>query len=162
MCSPPIVRNLATGQETRLVPIGNRYDASDEPISSAIFDRRGHLIITGSTKASLQSISWNAKNFKIHQGQIIVYDALTLKPVTHCRQQGNQQQVCFHYWESYLLTILKIKSFSISRRNDYIITNSQDRVIRCYRLQDILIIKPGSTLQPIQRFQDIVNKVKIL
>ncbi|CAK5076925.1 unnamed protein product [Meloidogyne enterolobii] len=76
-------------------------------------------------------------------GQIIVYDSTTLKPIIHCRQQGNQQQ---------------IKSFSFSRRNDYIITNSQDRVIRCYRLQDLLNIKQGSTLQPIQRFQDIVNK----
>uniref|UniRef100_A0A1I8BQU1 WD_REPEATS_REGION domain-containing protein n=1 Tax=Meloidogyne hapla TaxID=6305 RepID=A0A1I8BQU1_MELHA len=114
VCSPPIVKNLLTGQETRLAPIGSRSEAADEPISAAIFDRRGNLIITGSTKA-----------------------------ITHCRQQGNQQQ---------------IKSFSTSRRNDYIITNSQDRVIRCYRLQDILNIKPGSTLQPIQRFQDIVNK----
>jgi hypothetical protein len=53
ICSPPIVRNLAIGQETKLAQIGNRYDAADEPISSAIFDRRGQLIITGSTKASL-------------------------------------------------------------------------------------------------------------
>jgi hypothetical protein len=30
---------------------------------------------------------------KFQQGQIIIYDALTLKPVSHCRQQGNQQQV---------------------------------------------------------------------
>ncbi|KAF7636425.1 hypothetical protein Mgra_00004211 [Meloidogyne graminicola] len=126
ICSPPFVRNLTTGQEIKLAPIGNKSDAADEPISSAIFDRRGYHIITGSTK-----------------GQIIVYDSNTLKSVSHCRQQGNQQQ---------------IKSFSISRRNDYIITNSQDRVIRCYRLQDMLNIKPGSTLQPIQKFQDIVNK----
>uniref|UniRef100_A0A914KNA6 Uncharacterized protein n=1 Tax=Meloidogyne incognita TaxID=6306 RepID=A0A914KNA6_MELIC len=126
VCSSPVVKNLLTGQETRLAPIGSKSDAADEPISTAIFDRRGNFIITGSTK-----------------GQIIVYDSTTLKPIIHCRQQGNQQQ---------------IKSFSFSRRNDYIITNSQDRVIRCYRLQDLLNIKQGSTLQPIQRFQDIVNK----
>uniref|UniRef100_A0A915N5P6 Uncharacterized protein n=1 Tax=Meloidogyne javanica TaxID=6303 RepID=A0A915N5P6_MELJA len=84
VCSSPVVRNLLTGQETRLAPIGSKSEAADEPISTAIFDRRGNFIITGSTKAY--------------------------------------------------------------------------RVIRCYQLQDLLNIKQGSTLQPIQRFQDIVNK----
>jgi len=29
------------------------------------------------------------------KGQIIVYDSTTLKPIIHCRQQGNQQQVFY-------------------------------------------------------------------
>jgi len=79
VCSPPIVKNVSTGQETRLVSAGSHRASSesgDEPISAATFDRRGQYIITGSAK-----------------GQITVYDAKTLKPIVHCRQQGNQQQV---------------------------------------------------------------------
>jgi len=52
VCSSPVVRNLLTGQETRLAPIGSKSEAADEPISTAIFDRRGNYIITGSTKAN--------------------------------------------------------------------------------------------------------------
>jgi WD40 repeat protein len=79
VCSPPIVKNLLGGQETRLISAGSHRASSesvDEPISAATYDRRGQYIITGSAK-----------------GQITVYDAKTLKPIVHCRQQGNQQQV---------------------------------------------------------------------
>jgi WD40 repeat protein len=75
VCTPPIVKNLATGQETRLPSIGHRSDP-EEPICAATFDRRGQYIITGSTK-----------------GLIVLYDSKSLKSVAHCRQQGNQQQV---------------------------------------------------------------------
>jgi WD40 repeat protein len=49
--------------------------------------------------------------------------------------------------------IFQIKSFAISRRNDYIVTNSQDRVIRCYRLQDMLNTpRPGNTIHPSNQY----------
>lgn len=52
ICSPPVVRNFNTFQESRLPSIGNRSESVDEPISAATFDRRGHYIIVGSTKVS--------------------------------------------------------------------------------------------------------------
>jgi hypothetical protein len=52
VCAPPIIKNLATGQEHRLPSVGSRSDSADEPISAAIFDRRGAYIIAGSTKVN--------------------------------------------------------------------------------------------------------------
>uniref|UniRef100_A0A914I4D8 Anaphase-promoting complex subunit 4 WD40 domain-containing protein n=1 Tax=Globodera rostochiensis TaxID=31243 RepID=A0A914I4D8_GLORO len=121
-CSSPIVKNLDNGSEARLQL--NDTDIAEEAVSAASYDRRGAHIITGSNR-----------------GLIVVYDTRTLKPVSFCRQNNNQQ----------------IKSFAVSRRHDFVFTNSQDRTIRCFRLQDLLCAK-GLVVQPIQRFQDIVNR----
>ncbi|KAL3099380.1 hypothetical protein niasHT_022123 [Heterodera trifolii] len=127
-CSSPIVKGLEDGTEARLQL--NHGNIPEESVSAAAYDRRGEYIITGSNR-----------------GLIVVYCARTLKPVSYCRQNNTQQ----------------IKSFAVSRRHDFVFTNSQDRTIRCYRLQDLLSARGGKdgsvhVVQPIQRFQDIVNR----
>lgn len=49
----------------------------------------------------------------------------------------------------------------MTRRGGYIITNSFDSIVRCYRYEQFVnkSLADGDTIEPIQRFQDMVNKV---
>ncbi|TMS33806.1 hypothetical protein L596_001501 [Steinernema carpocapsae] len=60
------------------------------------------------------------------KGRIIIYDAKTQNVVAHCRQTVNHQ----------------IRQFVVSQRGDWIVTNTNDRIIRCYKL-DILLSTTG-------------------
>ncbi|KAI1706923.1 retinoblastoma-binding protein like protein 5 [Ditylenchus destructor] len=128
--SSPLVFDMNTKAETKLeFTAGSAEANATEAVSAATFDRRGNYIVTGSTK-----------------GRIAVYNAKTFKLHSYCKQtstaSGNHQ----------------IKNFAISRRGDFIMTNSQDRIVRCYHLLQLVNAKEGSTVEPRQKFQDMVNK----
>ncbi|MFH4975355.1 hypothetical protein AB6A40_002064 [Gnathostoma spinigerum] len=54
--------------------------------------------------------------------------------------------------------IYDIKSIVLSRRSNLLITNSQDRVIRTYSLDTLLQRPKGTTVEPLQKLLDIVNR----
>uniref|UniRef100_A0A0N5ATE1 WD_REPEATS_REGION domain-containing protein n=1 Tax=Syphacia muris TaxID=451379 RepID=A0A0N5ATE1_9BILA len=76
------------------------------------------------------------------KGRIAVYDSLSLEMVTFVKQVANHQ----------------IKNIVLTRREDYLITNSQDRVIRSYNFEDLLKMKPGETLDTEMKVFDTINK----
>lgn len=55
--------------------------------------------------------------------------------------------------------ILQIKNIVLTRRGDFLLTNSQDRIIRTYNLNDLLKKHQGAVVEPMQKLLDIVNKV---
>ncbi|KAI6196669.1 hypothetical protein M3Y94_01136400 [Aphelenchoides besseyi] len=78
------------------------------------------------------------------KGRIIMYDAKTTKYVKTVHQGGVQQ----------------IKDFWVTRRGGYMMTNSVDRIVRCFRFDQFRDAQNGSVVEPIQRFQDMVNKTQ--
>ncbi|VDN32488.1 unnamed protein product [Gongylonema pulchrum] len=77
------------------------------------------------------------------RGRIIVHDAKILKLVTYVKQNVSHQ----------------IKNILLTRRGDFLLTNSQDRIIRTYRLDDLLKKHHGTVVEPLQKLQDIINRV---
>ncbi|VDN55627.1 unnamed protein product [Dracunculus medinensis] len=77
------------------------------------------------------------------KGRIAFYDSKTVNLVTHIKQ-GNS----FH----------QIKNIVLSCRHDFLITNSQDRIIRTYNMNNLLKRPPGSVVEPMQKLLDIVNR----
>lgn len=53
----------------------------------------------------------------------------------------------------------QIRNIIFSRRCDFVITNSADRIIRAYDLNDILKKQFGLHIEPVHKVSDIVNKV---
>ncbi|KAK0393362.1 hypothetical protein QR680_000172 [Steinernema hermaphroditum] len=76
------------------------------------------------------------------KGRIIIYDAKTTKVVAHCKQAVNHQ----------------IRQFVVSQRGDWIVTNTHDRIIRCYKLDTLLNTTGGQIVDPVAKYQDLVNK----
>lgn len=73
----------------------------------------------------------------------MIYDAKTYKMVTWIKQSNSQQ----------------VRQIYAPRRGNLILTNTQDRVIRVYRLEDLLDSPKGATVEPSNKVLDIVNKV---
>uniref|UniRef100_A0A158PG97 WD_REPEATS_REGION domain-containing protein n=1 Tax=Angiostrongylus costaricensis TaxID=334426 RepID=A0A158PG97_ANGCS len=82
--------------------------------------------IPGAIEDGVSAIAFDRRaNYLItgtNKGKLVVYDAKTLKMVSWGRQNSVQQ----------------IKQIVIPRRGNFIITNSQDRIIRTFDLNDIL------------------------
>uniref|UniRef100_A0A914WLZ3 Retinoblastoma binding protein 5 n=1 Tax=Plectus sambesii TaxID=2011161 RepID=A0A914WLZ3_9BILA len=76
------------------------------------------------------------------KGKIAVFDADTLECVTYFRQPSNHP----------------VKTLTIARRGQHFVTNSGDRVIRVYDLREVLLRAKNSTMEPVQKLQDMVNK----
>lgn len=76
------------------------------------------------------------------KGRIAVYDSVTLKLLTYVKQIVNHQ----------------IKNIVLTRREDYLITNSQDRTIRSYSFTDLLSKKPGEMVDTEMKILDTINK----
>ncbi|CAI4232839.1 unnamed protein product [Auanema sp. JU1783] len=102
--------------------------------------------IPGSIEDNMSAVSYDKRSKYIiagtTKGKLIIYDANTLKVINWCKQNSVQQ----------------IRQIIISKRGDYILTNSQDRVIRSYNLQFLLDCSKGSTIEPQNKVLDIVNK----
>jgi COMPASS component SWD1 len=77
------------------------------------------------------------------KGRIAVFDAKTGAMKRSVKQGSPGQQ---------------IKSIVVTRRGNYILTNSQ-LYIRCYELDQILSCPEGETIEPLQKFADTINKV---
>ncbi|EJW81514.1 glycosyltransferase [Wuchereria bancrofti] len=52
-----------------------------------------------------------------------------------------------------------IKNILLTRRGDFLLTNSQDRIIRTYKLDVLLKKHRGTIVEPLQKLLDIINKV---
>ncbi|KAK6029039.1 WD domain, G-beta repeat protein, partial [Ostertagia ostertagi] len=106
--------------------------------------------IPGAVEDGVSAIAFDRRaNYLItgtNKGKLIVYNAKTLKMVSWGRQNSVQQ----------------VKQIVIPRRGNFIITNSQDRIIRTFDLNDILDCQNGSTIEPKHRVTDIVNKGECL
>lgn len=76
------------------------------------------------------------------KGKLIIYDSKTVKMLTWVKQSSTQQ----------------IRQIIIPRRGEFLLTNTQDRVIRVYQLDDLLAFGRGATVEPKNKVLDIVNK----
>ncbi|GMR38871.1 hypothetical protein PMAYCL1PPCAC_09066, partial [Pristionchus mayeri] len=77
------------------------------------------------------------------KGRIVIFDAQTQQLLSIVKQNSVQQ----------------VRNIVVPRRGCFILTNSQDRVIRRYDLDEL--IKGGTrgnTIEPVQKLSDIVNK----
>ncbi|GMT15518.1 hypothetical protein PFISCL1PPCAC_6815, partial [Pristionchus fissidentatus] len=77
------------------------------------------------------------------KGRIVIYDAVTLALLSIVKQNSVQQ----------------IRNIVVPRRGCFVLTNSQDRVIKRYDLDEL--VKGGTRgvqIEPIQKLSDIVNK----
>uniref|UniRef100_A0A9J2Q8D7 Translation initiation factor beta propellor-like domain-containing protein n=1 Tax=Ascaris lumbricoides TaxID=6252 RepID=A0A9J2Q8D7_ASCLU len=76
------------------------------------------------------------------KGRIAFYDSKTIRMITYVKQNALHQ----------------IKNIVLTRRGDFLLTNSQDRIIRTYNLNDLLKKHQGAVVEPMQKLLDIVNK----
>ncbi|VDM48545.1 unnamed protein product [Toxocara canis] len=76
------------------------------------------------------------------KGRIAFYDSKTIRMITYVKQNASHQ----------------IKNIVLTRRGDFLLTNSQDRIIRTYNLNDLLKKHQGAVVEPMQKLLDIVNK----
>nr|CRZ22558.1 Bm3499 [Brugia malayi] len=79
------------------------------------------------------------------KGRIAFYNAQTLELITFVKQNATHQ----------------IKNILLTRRGDFLLTNSQDRIIRTYKLDVLLKKHHGTIVEPLQKLLDIINKVSI-
>ncbi|CAD5218073.1 unnamed protein product [Bursaphelenchus xylophilus] len=77
-----------------------------------------------------------------NKGRVLMYCAKTRKLLKTVAQQVNHM----------------IRNFVITRRNGFVMTNSYDRIVRCYKLEDFKKASDGQVIEPLQKFQDMVNK----
>lgn len=102
--------------------------------------------IPGAVEDGVSAIAFDRRaNYLItgtNKGKLVVYNAKNLKMVSWGKQNSVQQ----------------IKQIVVPRRGNFIITNSQDRIIRTFNLDDILDSQNGCTIEPKHRVTDIVNK----
>ncbi|CAD6192554.1 unnamed protein product [Caenorhabditis auriculariae] len=102
--------------------------------------------IPGANDDSVSCMSYDRKaKFIITgtaKGKIIIYDATTYRCVSWCRQNSLQQ----------------IRQIHVPLKSRNVLTNSQDRIIRTYSLEDLLKCQNGSTVEPKYKVQDMVNK----
>ncbi|CAG9540625.1 unnamed protein product [Cercopithifilaria johnstoni] len=80
------------------------------------------------------------------KGRIAFYDAQTLELITFVKQNATHQ----------------IKNILLTRRGDFLLTNSQDRIIRTYKLDLLLKKHHGTIVEPLQKLLDIINKAHSL
>uniref|UniRef100_A0A915PKT5 Anaphase-promoting complex subunit 4 WD40 domain-containing protein n=1 Tax=Setaria digitata TaxID=48799 RepID=A0A915PKT5_9BILA len=76
------------------------------------------------------------------KGRISFYNAQTLELITFVKQNATHQ----------------IKNILLTRRGDFLLTNSQDRIIRTYKLDVLLKKHHGTVVEPLQKLLDIINK----
>ncbi|VDK58925.1 unnamed protein product [Anisakis simplex] len=76
------------------------------------------------------------------KGRIAFYDSKSIQMITYVKQNAVHQ----------------IKNILLTRRGDFLLTNSQDRIIRTYNLTDLLSKPQGTSVEPMQKLLDIVNK----
>uniref|UniRef100_A0A158R4D0 WD_REPEATS_REGION domain-containing protein n=1 Tax=Syphacia muris TaxID=451379 RepID=A0A158R4D0_9BILA len=76
------------------------------------------------------------------KGRIAFFDARTTRLITYIRQNATHQ----------------IRNIVFSRRSDFVITNSADRIIRAYNLNDMLKKQFATHIEPVYKVSDIVNK----
>ncbi|GMR38870.1 hypothetical protein PMAYCL1PPCAC_09065, partial [Pristionchus mayeri] len=77
------------------------------------------------------------------KGRIVIYDVETQQLLSIVKQNSAQQ----------------IRNIVAPRRGCFILTNSQDRVIRRYDLDELIKVGTrGNTIEPVQKLSDIVNK----
>ncbi|KAK6103454.1 WD domain G-beta repeat family protein [Brugia pahangi] len=80
------------------------------------------------------------------KGRIAFYNAQTLELITFVKQNATHQ----------------IKNILLTRRGDFLLTNSQDRIIRTYKLDVLLKKHHGTIVEPLQKLLDIINKAHSL
>uniref|UniRef100_A0A1I8ENS1 WD_REPEATS_REGION domain-containing protein n=2 Tax=Wuchereria bancrofti TaxID=6293 RepID=A0A1I8ENS1_WUCBA len=80
------------------------------------------------------------------KGRIAFYNAQTLELITFVKQNATHQ----------------IKNILLTRRGDFLLTNSQDRIIRTYKLDVLLKKHRGTIVEPLQKLLDIINKGETL
>ncbi|CAJ0960094.1 unnamed protein product, partial [Mesorhabditis belari] len=76
------------------------------------------------------------------KGRLCIFDAQTLRIVTYVKQNSQQQ----------------IRNIVIPRRYNQLITNTSDRIIRCFDFEDLLVKPKGAVVDQNQKLLDIVNK----
>uniref|UniRef100_A0A914EEU9 Uncharacterized protein n=1 Tax=Acrobeloides nanus TaxID=290746 RepID=A0A914EEU9_9BILA len=79
------------------------------------------------------------------KGHIVIYNVIDLKTVAICKQSAR--------------FLNQIKNIAITRRKDFIYTNSQDHIIRCYDFNQLL--DSGifmNAVEPLQKFEDNIGK----
>ncbi|KAK5974700.1 hypothetical protein GCK32_010117, partial [Trichostrongylus colubriformis] len=111
--------------------------------------RSQHIItngISGAVEDGVSAIAFDCRANNLipgtNKGKLVVYNAKSLKMVSWGRQNSVQQ----------------IEEIVTPRRGNFIITNSQDRIIGTYDLNDILDCQNGGTIEPKHRVTDIINK----
>lgn len=95
----------------------------------ASFDRRGQYIYSGNSK-----------------GRILVLSCPSLEIMASFRLSPGSSSAA------------AVKSIEFSRRTDFFLINSADRVIRVYNAKDCLSAGKDGDLEPSQKLQDLVNK----
>lgn len=75
------------------------------------------------------------------KGRLIIYDSESLRHVAWCKQN----------------TVQQIRQIIVPMKSRFIITNTQDRVIRTYEMED-LVHQRGQMVEAKYKVQDMVNK----
>ncbi|XP_055332566.1 retinoblastoma-binding protein 5 homolog [Paramacrobiotus metropolitanus] len=104
-------------------------DGADDYHTYATYSRRGDYIITGNPK-----------------GHVMVLDSVTM-----------QVRASFRIMTA-AATATAIRTIEVSRRLENMVVNTADRIIRVYRLSDIICAGQGGDPEPYQRLQDLINK----
>lgn len=99
----------------------------------------------GSADEIFSAVSYDRKGKYIiagtSKGRLIIYDSETLRHVGWCKQN----------------TVQQIRQIIVPMKSRFIITNTQDRVIRTYEMED-LVHQRGQTVEAKYKVLDMVNK----